>query len=144
MESVPDDDEKLQKLRTHRENILLALFKYGELPMGTLREKAEFPTGSRNHHTGVLEDWGLIEVIGRDGDDGERIFALTTDGSEFVEEYLKDTEPEGLTNRLDRLEERVDRVEERKVDRLNELEATLEKRTKALRALSKKVERLES
>ena len=117
MESVPDDDEKLKKLRTHRENILLALFKYGELPMGTLREKAEFPTGSRNHHTGVLEAWGLIEVIGRDGDDGERIFALTTDGAEFVEEYLKDTEPEGVTNRLDRLEERVDRVEECKVDR---------------------------
>lgn len=116
MDRPEDDDELLQKLKTHRKNILLELHRNGEMPISTLRETAQFPTGSRNHHTGVLQDWELIELIGRDGEDGERVFGLTENGEQFVESYLEPAEPDKVERRIDRLEDRCEGLDERKLE----------------------------
>lgn len=116
MEHAKDHDEMLKKLKTHRKNILLTLDQNGELPISTLRDLSGFPSGSRNHHTSILEEWGLVEMIGRQKENGERVFRLTTEGERFVETHLEDTTPEGLERRVEKLETHYNQLEESKVD----------------------------
>lgn len=134
MDQPQDDEELLKKLRTHRKNILLALHRKGELATRELREESGFPAGSRNHHLGLLEKWELIEVIGRVGDENERVFHLTDRGVSFVEEVLKAEVSEDLEMRVEQLS--------RQVNSLEQLEERLETVQRENRVLEERFEKL--
>lgn len=73
------------------------------------------PSGSKEHHLGILEEWGLIEEIGRTTESGgipERVFDLIDEGRGFVEEHLTEQgkRPDSYELRVERLEDDVDRL----------------------------------
>ncbi|KYH24652.1 hypothetical protein HAPAU_36350 [Halalkalicoccus paucihalophilus] len=60
-----------------------------------------------------LEEWGLIEEVGRVNESGgipERVFGLTDAGREFVEKYLTEERerPNSYEMRIERLKDEVD------------------------------------
>lgn len=114
MSSQFDADEIPGKLKTHRKNILLELRRNGELYTGELRDGAGVPTGSKNYHLDLLQEWGLIELVDR-ADDGERVFGLTDHGASFVNEHLGDDD-QGLEQRIAELEREVEQLREEKAD----------------------------
>lgn len=133
------DDEILSKLKRHRENILLVLYRHGELRTREIREEVGFPSGSKEHHLGILEEWGLIEEVGRVNESGgipERVFGLTNTGREFVDDYLTEERerPGSYEMRIERLEDEVDDLQttnerlEAKVDQQQEHLEDLEDR----------------
>ena len=59
-------ERKLNQGSQHRRSILAAFANADESELNTsiLRERADVPTGSANHHLVTMEEWGLIEDTG--------------------------------------------------------------------------------
>lgn len=113
METPADRDEMYAKLKRNRERILLSMFRHGDLKSREIREQTGLSRGSKNHHFNVLQEWGLIEEVGRDNTTGghpERVFGLTDEGREFTDEYLTDERerPDSYELRVQRLEDEID------------------------------------
>lgn len=118
-------ERKLDQGSQHRRSILAAFANSDETELNTsiLRERADVPTGSANHHLVTLEEWGLIEDTGEreypaGGGRPARIWRLT----EFAEEFIKETDTAltppataetaarvgAVENRLETVEEKLD------------------------------------
>ena len=115
------------------------LYRHGELQTREIHEQVGFPSGSKEHHLGILERGGLIEEVGRVNESGgipERVFDLTDGGREFVEDYLTEERerPDNYEMRIERLEDEVDDLQttnerlEVKVDQQQEHLKDLENR----------------
>lgn len=127
MAPQPTADEILEKLKRHRRNILLLLFRHGEIRTREIREEAGVPEGSKDHHLGVLQEWGLIEEVGRTTTSGgipERVWGLTEDGSAFVDDHLTEEEerPSSYELRVERTEDKVEKLERTVEQQANEIE----------------------
>ncbi|WP_435159827.1 hypothetical protein [Haladaptatus sp. DFWS20] len=88
-------ERKLNQGSQHRRSILAAFANADESELNTsiLRERADVPTGSANHHLVTMEEWGLIEDTGEreypaGGGRPARIWRLT----EFAEEFIETTD----------------------------------------------------
>jgi predicted ArsR family transcriptional regulator len=87
----------------------------GGLPTGELRREADIPTGSMSYHMDALEEWALVDVVGREqegGGDPSKVWALTERGREFLERPATHRLPtreevEALHDRVDALEEQL-------------------------------------
>jgi predicted ArsR family transcriptional regulator len=85
------------------------------LPTGELRREADVPTGSMSYHMDALEEWGLVDVVGREqegGGDPSKVWALTARGQEFLDRPAARRLPtraevEALHDRVDALEEQL-------------------------------------
>lgn len=134
----PITDEKiLQEMKEHRRNIILSLYRHGEVGAGDLWKINGVPRGSKEHHYSTLQEWGLIEQVGTQQNKGgnpERLFALTDDGTEFAEEYLVDTDaaPDAYALKIDRA-----------LDETEELRGLVEKQARTIDDLRSENERLE-
>lgn len=74
-------------------------------------------------------EWGLIEEVSRTNESGgipERVFGLTDEGREFIEEHLTDEE-----ERPDSYELRVERIE----DDVTQLQTTVREQAKEIKEL---------
>lgn len=110
-------DEAVEDFTDHRRNILNVLDRESPLLVSKLRERAGFPAGSKNYHLGKLEEWGLITVVDRVGDDNERKWDLTPAGEQFIADHLHaENMPAWLDDRLGEIEARLDALDERKLD----------------------------
>ena len=137
--SPPTDDEQiLDKLKERRKNIILALYRHGRLGAGKLRSITGTPRGSKEHHYELLQEWGLMELVGHQQDRGgnpERLFALTDAGEQFVEDYLVNTDeaPDAYAVKIDRAEDKVDELR----GTVEDLERTVEKQGDEIEQLRK-------
>lgn len=153
------------KYRTNdiQDEIIKELHSEGPLLTSELREnigKDRLKEGSKGHHPNKLEQWGLIEVVEREGPHDERRFDLTSFGISYYENVLAgsvsdvfadvDSDPE-LEDRVTELEmtvraqaEELERLSEEKVDvsRFENLTETLEGEWKD-HLIEKVVERLQ-
>lgn len=141
MQPPEDRDEMYAKLKRNRERILLVLYRFGDLRSREIRDRTDLSKGSKNHHYEVLQDWGLIEVVGKNGDSGgwaERIFGLTAEGETFVEDYLADTDdeqPDSYVLRVERLEDEVDELRTEN----ERLEETIEQQHREIETLEEEL-----
>lgn len=131
-----DDEKILENLKQWRKRIILALYRHGELGAGELRSITGTPRGSKEHHYETLQEWGLMERVGEQQERGgnpERVFALTDDGTAFVEEHLVDTDeaPDMYAVKIDRTEEKV-----------NELRGTVAELERTVEQQADKIEQL--
>lgn len=137
--SPPTDDEQiLNELKERRKNIILALYRHGRLGAGKLRSITGTPRGSKEHHYETLQRWGLMERIGEQQERGgnpERVFALTDDGTAFVEKYLVDTDeaPDAYAVKIKRTEDKVDELR----GTIEDLERTVEQQADEIEQLRK-------
>lgn len=102
-----DDEKILEELKEHRRNIIFSLYRHGRVGAGRLWRINGVPRGSKELHYEKLQEWGLIEKVGTQENKGgnpERVFALTDDGTQFVENYLVDTDeaPDAYAVKIDR------------------------------------------
>lgn len=130
MESI---EERLNQGSGHRRNILGA-FKAAterELNTSVLRQRADVPSGSMNHHLETLERWGVIEdteerQYPQGGGRPARVWRLTEMGEEFIEKTDDGLQPPQTAETA----ERVTALE----NRVKELEDQLEEQEKIKKA----------
>lgn len=120
--STPTREEMQEKLGGQREKMLIVLNRTddGVLDTSTLRQHADIPTGSINHHLDLLTRWELIEqqpnreYTGHGGSRA-RVWRLTDEGQDFIEDYDAPLSPlhSGETaDRIRTLENRIADLEE--------------------------------
>lgn len=111
-----DLNEIKTELHDPKTDILLLLHREGALKMRKIRKNTDLKEGSRGHHPDKLEEWGLTEVIARDEThNGERTYALTDRGREFVNDYLLSGTgevPEHVENTLEHHDAQIEKLKE--------------------------------
>ena len=93
------------------------------LPTGRLREAVSIPSGSMHYHLTRLEEWDLVEVVGREAEGGgspSKVWNTTEQGATYLERpgptapttfHDLVTHIEDLERDLDRREERIESLE---------------------------------
>ena len=93
------------------------------MPTGRLREAVSIPSGSMHYHLTRLEEWGLVEVVGRQSEGGgspSKVWNTTEQGATYLERpgptapttfHDLVTHIEDLERDLDRREERIETLE---------------------------------
>lgn len=69
-------------------NLLATMHDADGMPTGRLREATAIPSGSMHYHLSRLENWGLIEVVGRQPEGAgspSKVWATTERGRTFLE-----------------------------------------------------------
>lgn len=92
----------------------------GGLPTGALRREADVPTGSMSYHMDALQEWGLVDVVGREqegGGDPSKVWALAERGRAFLDRPASHRLP--TREEVEALHDRVGALE----DELSELKA---------------------
>lgn len=122
-ESAVDFEEIAGSLRSRREDILQVFMSHEKdvFDSSELRVLSGIPEGSKNHHYGKLEGWGLIEQLDErvppaygSGSDAKQ-WRLTERGERFTEEHIVYVPPKDvdeLARRLVELEREVDDLRE--------------------------------
>jgi predicted ArsR family transcriptional regulator len=88
------------------------------IPTGRLREAVSIPSGSMHYHLGRLEEWVLVDVVGRQVEGGgspSKCWDTTDRGSRYLERPgpTAPTTFQDLVNHIEDLERNLDRREER-------------------------------
>ncbi|ODR80227.1 hypothetical protein BG842_06105 [Haladaptatus sp. W1] len=119
--STPTPEEMRDKLGDQRRKMLATLNRADEatLDTSTLRQRADVPTGSIDHHLKLLTRWNLIEqqpdrTYTGQGGSRARVWQLTDDGVAFIEEHddvLSPPETAQTATRVTALENRIEDLE---------------------------------
>ncbi|MFD1514506.1 MarR family transcriptional regulator [Halomarina rubra] len=85
---------------------------------GRLREAVSVPSGSMHYHLGRLEEWELVDVVGRQAEGGgspSKCWDTTDRGGRYLERPgpTAPTTFQDLVNHIEDLERDLDRREER-------------------------------
>jgi len=92
-DEVPSLERIEDQISTTRADLLAVLGRAADagddgLPTGALRREAGVPSGSISYHMDALEEWGLVDVVGREqegGGDPSKVWALTDRGQGFLD-----------------------------------------------------------
>ncbi|WP_339106282.1 hypothetical protein [Haloterrigena salinisoli] len=110
-----EESVSFDQLGDHRRSILETVRGLGgEANAAEIRQRTDVPEGSFGWHFGKLEEWSLLEDVGRQnvgGGDDAIVWSLTDAGADLLEridvEEGREDRPqtfEGLNNRIDELE----------------------------------------
>lgn len=106
----------LEQITERRRELLKTLdFADGEANTSFLRQHSNVPEGSLNYHLRKLEEWDLIEVVGRKrvgSGDPAKVWSLTESGEEMVADLETITGDLGRPPSASELADRVDELEE--------------------------------
>jgi predicted ArsR family transcriptional regulator len=111
------------------------------IPTGRLREATSIPSGSMHYHLGRLEEWGLVDVIGRRSEGGgspSKLWDTTDHGGRYLERPgpTAPTTFQDLVMHIEDLEQELDRREER----IDAMETDIEELKSAYNTLATAVE----
>ncbi|WP_227376284.1 hypothetical protein [Haladaptatus halobius] len=124
-------DALIDELRGNRAELLLAI--NDNYPAETPKRELTDTVNSVNYHLGILEEWGLIEVVAHE-QQGDRIparvFSLTDRGREAVEDLFEQTDarpiPSAVEQHIEDLRREIEDVRaeaqaaQERVDQLKE------------------------